>query len=167
MHAAGLRILIIGDLQRREFAHVPSSFSVYDRVVWLASEIDESDAALPPRLIVILKRHRTEMPAAVFRDGDPDLVVWLQSCPGEFTADFQREIRAMFPLSPWVAVLGSLCEGEERSGTPMPGAARVWWHQWRLCAAEQLDLWRAGRSCSWALPPTSQPPDYLAAEPSP
>ncbi|GAB6167339.1 hypothetical protein JCM19992_33390 [Thermostilla marina] len=167
MDAVGLRILMIGDVRRREFAHVPSAFSACDRVVWLAPEDFQADDGVPNRVIVILQQHRAELPAGVFQDGDPDLIVWLQSRPGEFAGAFQHEIRTMFPLSPWVAVLGTLCEGEERSGTPMPGAARVWWHQWRLCAAEQLDRRRAGERCSWTLPPTAQSADYLAAEPCP
>lgn len=80
-------------------------------------------------------------------------VIIAQSRPGEFAAtDVDRIARAM-PFAHLVALLGSCCEGETRSGRPWPGVVRVFWHQWEArCRSElRLDV----RPTTWQLPRTT------------
>ncbi len=80
-------------------------------------------------------------------------VVFAQSRPGLFAArDIDRVGRAL-PLTHFVALLGSLCEGETRSGQPWPGVVRVYWHQWGVRCASELDS--ALQLTSWQLPRTA------------
>jgi hypothetical protein len=61
-----------------------------------------------------------------------------QSRPGECSQrDVDRLSHAM-PLTHLVALLGSCCEGESRSGRPWPGVVRVYWHQFVARAASAL-----------------------------
>ncbi len=80
-------------------------------------------------------------------------VVFAQPRPGMFAPrDIDRMSRAL-PLAHFVALLGSLCEGETRSGQPWPGVVRVYWHQWPTRCATEL---RMGiEPTSWQLPRTS------------
>jgi CheY-like chemotaxis protein len=65
------------------------------------------------------------------------------------------------PLARVVAVLGSWCEGELRSGRPLAGVRRVPWHAWPLRVARELSAWRAGRGGTWALPATAAEEELL------
>lgn len=59
----------------------------------------------------------------------PAAVVWLQTRPGEFR---QREIDVVAELDPLarpIVVAGCWSEGEPRSGKPLQGVTRVYWHQ--------------------------------------
>ncbi|MHB8863015.1 MAG: hypothetical protein ACYC6N_11465 [Pirellulaceae bacterium] len=80
-------------------------------------------------------------------------VIIAQSRPGQFTQqDIDRLNRAL-PLSHFIALLGSCCEGETRSGRPWPGVVRVYWHQWLARGPSELrpDM----VPTSWQLPRTS------------
>ena len=59
------------------------------------------------------------------------LIIIAQSRSGQFD---QAEIDAIVtqnPSTPVVMLLGSWCEGERRSDTPVEGVKRVFWHQWQ------------------------------------
>lgn len=59
----------------------------------------------------------------------PTAVVWLQSRPGEFR---QREIDFVAecdPLARPIVIAGCWSEGEPRSGKPLTGVTRAYWHQ--------------------------------------
>jgi hypothetical protein len=59
----------------------------------------------------------------------PTAVVWLQSRPGEFR---QREIDVVTecdPLVRTIVIAGCWLEGEPRSGKPLTGVTRSYWHQ--------------------------------------
>lgn len=59
----------------------------------------------------------------------PAAVIWLQTRPGEFR---QREIEVVAeqdPLARPIVVAGCYSEGEPRSGKPLQGVTRVYWHQ--------------------------------------
>jgi CheY-like chemotaxis protein len=80
-------------------------------------------------------------------------VVICQSRPGQFSQqDIDRLNRAL-PLSHHIALLGSCCEGETRSGRPWPGVVRVYWHQWLARGPSELRSDVA--PTSWQLPRTS------------
>ena len=59
-----------------------------------------------------------------------ELVVLAQAIPDQFSREEVECLQARFPLTPIVALLGSWCEGEVRTGTPIPGLRRIYWHQW-------------------------------------
>ncbi len=46
-------------------------------------------------------------------------------------------------------MLGSWSEGEERSGDPLPGAQRVYWHRWTAWWTAQQELLAAQRCPDW------------------
>jgi hypothetical protein len=113
----------------------------------------------------------------------PELIVGLQNRPGQWREDEHDALARRWPLAVTVALFGSWCEGEPRTGRPLPGVARVPWHQWE--AAFHL-FWEAetaesshARQHPWLqprirsvneawldpLPPTADrlPPDCLVA----
>jgi len=63
-------------------------------------------------------------------DGSFDLVVIAQARRGQHSAEEVQKLQTLFSTTPIIALLGSWCEGETRSGTPWPGIPRVYWHQW-------------------------------------
>jgi hypothetical protein len=105
-----VRIVLTGDYRRDEF----------DRP--LAEMSQAAEIALVDGL---------QAAADWLKGGTPaDLVVVAQARPGQFSALQIEAIRRAAPLAPIVALLGSWCEGETRSGFPWPGVTRVYWHQW-------------------------------------
>ena len=46
------------------------------------------------------------------------------------------------PLARLVALLGSWCEGEVRSGHPWPGVTRIYAHQWQARLPRELESWQ-------------------------
>ena len=57
-------------------------------------------------------------------------------------------------MSPLLAILGSWCEGETRTGRPLPGVARTYWHQWLSRCGKDLERIAAGECPAWGLPLT-------------
>jgi hypothetical protein len=79
-------------------------------------------------------------------------IIIAQSRPGQFAPhDIDQLSRAM-PLAHLIALLGSCCEGETRSGRPWPGVVRVYWHQFTARAATELRM--DVTATSWQLPRT-------------
>jgi CheY-like chemotaxis protein len=84
------------------------------------------------------------------------LVVIAQSRRGQFHAQDVEKLFGLFANVPVVLLLGSWCEGELRSGAPIPGAVRVYWHQWfgrlnnfrRQIEERRLATWHLPRVCS-------------------
>jgi hypothetical protein len=56
------------------------------------------------------------------------LIVVFQSRPGEISQATIEQAYRTSPLAPVLAVLGSWCEGEMRSGRPWHGVERVYWY---------------------------------------
>ena len=67
----------------------------------------------------------------VANDAVPELVILAQSRPGEFLPSEVRELRQTWPKTLFVSLLGSWCEGEQRSGSPLPDVPRVYVSHWR------------------------------------
>jgi len=86
---------------------------------------------------------------------DADLVVLAIPRPGRVSQQDVDRIRAAAPLCRIVALLGSGCEGELRSGRPLQGVARVYWHQWLPPFAQGLERMSLGEACEWDLPATA------------
>jgi hypothetical protein len=137
-------ILVVGDVSRPEFRPAVESLSragavvfqetLRDAVQWLASG---------------------EQP--------PELIVLVQCRPHEFPTEAVEELRRQAPLARILALLGSWCEGELRSGRPWPGAIRRYWHQWS--AALEHEVLRADASLSpvWSLAATATDEERLLA----
>jgi len=91
----------------------------------------------------------------------PDLIVVAQSRPGQFCQQQCLRVMRTVPLARVVALLGSWCEGETRTGHPLPAARRIFWYQWD--AQFLADLIRTERAeCpAWGLPETASDEDRL------
>jgi hypothetical protein len=91
----------------------------------------------------------------------PDVVVHVQARPGEIAHDAVERLRRREPLARQVALVGSWCDGEPRSGKPIPGLLRIEWHQsWRL-ARLLTDIALQERAGAWRLPLTATSDDRL------
>ena len=93
----------------------------------------------------------------------PDLIVVAQSFPGEFSAESIERLRRLAPLARVVGLLGSWCEGETRTGKPLPAAIRLYWHQWLPRADEELRRLDSGLTSNWSLPITASDEERLLA----
>ena len=71
----------------------------------------------------------------------PEAIVLLQSRPGEFSANQVEKLHALEPLAGLIAITGPWCEGEQRSGRPIPGIVRIPWRSWRERLPYELGLW--------------------------
>jgi hypothetical protein len=85
----------------------------------------------------------------------PDLVVVAQSRAGQFSDGQISVLRRAVPLARIVALLGSWCEGEARTGRPWPGTTRLYWHQWVPWFARELQRLSDGKCPTWGLPVTA------------
>ena len=86
----------------------------------------------------------------------PELVLLAQSRPGcDEQADVEL-LREVAPLTRVVVVAGSWCEGELRTGRPLAGVIRLYWHEFPA-------WWRAGLAClaRRESPPWAEPLDDL------
>jgi hypothetical protein len=139
-----LHVLLIGDMSRAEFRRARATLES------LATVAVEPDIAAATRVV---------------EDGQllPDTIVVAQAYPGQFAAEQVARLRRAAPCTPIVALLGSWCEGEMRSGRPWPGVVRVYWHQWEARAAQELSLLAAGHCSAWSLPATATEEDRLLA----
>jgi hypothetical protein len=93
-----------------------------------------------------------------------ELTVIAQSYPGEFSHPAVDRLRAASPVSRIVALLGSWCEGEMRSGQPWPAVIRLYWHQGLGRIAREIGRLAEGDCPSWGLPLTATEEERLLAE---
>ncbi len=84
----------------------------------------------------------------------PDVIMFVQARPAIFSERDIELIHSAAPLARLVALLGSWCEGEIRTGHPWPGVARIYWHQFSLRACPEIEAISSGASASWMLPRT-------------
>ena len=136
-------MLLIGDFEQPEFR--------------AASELLVGRAPLRRAL-------RPEQALAECRAADefPDLIVLAQSRPGEFDLAALHGLRRWAPLARVIAILGSWCAGETRSGTPLAGVVRLYWHEAPAYLARELERQRSGKSPAWGLPVTATEFDSVA-----
>lgn len=87
----------------------------------------------------------------------PSLFILAQTRRGCFSHDAIARLQAAFPLSRCVALLGSWCEGESRSGSPWPGVNRVYWHQWTARVEQELTRLSSGTASPWCMSSTVTP----------
>lgn len=131
-----LTILCLGDMDRAEFRQTRPALEPWGMVI-AARDIAGGIALLERQSLV------------------PDVVVVAQSHPDEFSEAKIEPIRTLAPLARMVVVLGPWCEGETRTGRPLPGAVRVFWHQAASHCDRELSRLLSGGESSWSLPPTA------------
>ncbi|HEX7447266.1 MAG TPA: hypothetical protein VF306_06965 [Pirellulales bacterium] len=135
-------LLLVGDGSHADFADATGLMRASCRVVEMAAPTDAiawyEAADTPPALVVIAAAR-----------------------PGRFGEESIERLRQRMPLAACVALLGSWCEGEMRSGAPWPGIERVYWHQWPQRFAQELDRLIARQCGRWSLPVTSSPEERL------
>lgn len=134
--AQDLVILCVGHIDRLEFREVRSTLEPWGTVI-----------AAPDSASALLQLAQ--------ESSTPDVVVVAQSYPGELADSQIDTLRRVAPLARFVAVLGSWCEGEMRSGSPWSGAVRVYWHQWAPQCQRELQRLVSGRESLWSLPLTA------------
>jgi hypothetical protein len=136
------QVLLVGDYEHRDFR---------EAVDWLQNHTQLSLAAGLDAAYELL----TAEPWT------PTVII-AQSRPGRFPAvDVERLHRAS-PLSRLVALLGSWCEGEMRTGRPWPGVFRVLWHQWQPRLIPQLTANSDIHPALWTLPRTASAAEQMA-----
>jgi hypothetical protein len=94
-------------------------------------------------------------PISHLADRDPtehNLLVVAQSRRDQFSRDVWSRMLQQFVNRPVVALLGSWCEGESRSGQAVPGVVRVYWHQWIGQLDRFLHQLQKHQLSSWHLP---------------
>jgi len=115
--------------------------------VWLVGEAEHPDFA---EVVALLRE------TADIGPQPPELIVVAQSRPGVFAARDIDGLRRSAPLAGVVALLGSWCEGESRSGRPAAGVSRLYWYEFPNWWRRQLALRAAGRRPEWARPAASE-----------
>jgi CheY-like chemotaxis protein len=85
-------------------------------------------------------------------DANFDLVLVAQATPGEWDGPWIDRLRRCAPLVRVVAVLGTWCEGETRTGRPLAADCRVYWHAFPAWWARQREVLLAGRAPAWSFP---------------
>jgi CheY-like chemotaxis protein len=139
-----ISILLIGDLKRPEFQGVGEFLGSFGPVHYF-SEVEAALSALAAGEIV------------------SDLTVIAQSYPGEFSQKAIDRLRAASPVSRIIALLGTWCEGEMRSGQPWPAVIRRYWHQGLDRFGREIGRLAGGDCPSWGLPITATEEDRLLA----
>jgi len=98
------RILLTGDFKHPDF----------DRVrTWLAQTCELQELPQPADL----------------RASSHELALLCQSRPGQFAQVDVESLHRAAPLAGLIALLGTWCEGEARSGRPWHGIERVYWYE--------------------------------------
>jgi hypothetical protein len=135
-------ILLLGETDRPEFSDIRSTLESLGRV----SRINAVEQAIE-----------------VLEQGEiiPDVIVIAQAFPRQYSHGDIDRLRRLAPLSRILALLGSWCEGETRSGQPLPAAIRIYWHQWHARAERELHRLIQRQCPSWGLPVTATEEERL------
>jgi len=82
----------------------------------------------------------------------PNVIVVAQQRPGAVRAGDIERLHTAFPLAQLIVLLGAWCEGEMRTGRPLAGVTRVFWHAFPAAIARLTEQLRGGRSSVSAFP---------------
>lgn len=130
------RVLAIGDVDKAEFA---------DPI-----ELLRSDSGV-------------QLESSEKAKGPFELVLVFQSRPGSVEAGPIERLRAQTPLAGMAVVLGTWCEGEARTGAPLPHCERLFWYQFPAWWANVCKAWGAGRPTHWQQVAPSVEPTRIAS----
>lgn len=131
-----MRILLTGDFDQNEFARAIEEMTGAANVLRVGSLCSAAQSLATSETLVTL-------------------IVVAQSRPGQFSIAEIESLRRAAPITPIVALLGSWCEGEIRSGSPWPGVARIYWHQWVERFRHECLKHVRGERSTWSLPLTA------------
>jgi hypothetical protein len=139
--------LVIGDLSSAEFAGARTALAAQGTKIEYATTIEQACEQIDRQA------------------GSPAWIVIVQSRPGLWSAADVESLSCRAPLARMVALLGSWCEGETRTGMPWPGVVRSYAHQWTPRFTRTLtEIDRGRASGAWFLPPTASEAERLGAE---
>ncbi len=144
MPAPTLHILLIGDTSRPEFREACTALDEVARVTRFA-DVGAAIAALAAGLLTV---HG---------------IVLAQAYPDQFSAEAVDRLRNLVPLARLIAILGSCCEGEPRSGHPLPGVIRMYWHQAAVRIRREFPRSFEDQGSAWELPATATDEERLLA----
>lgn len=96
-------------------------------------------------------------------DQEFELIVIAQARREAVSIEVVEHLQNTYATTPIVALLGSWCEGESRSGTPWAGIPRIYWHQWNGEFAQFQSHLKQRKLHDWQLPRTAQVADRIAA----
>ena len=131
-------------------------------VVWLVGDVDHPEFGVATALMqATATLVRFADAAEVARDSirseaRPDVIVWATSRPGINRARGVELLRGRAPLAGMVALLGSWCEGETRTGRPVSGVVRLFWYDFPNWWRRQIALLESGNCPDWAQPATAE-----------
>jgi CheY-like chemotaxis protein len=137
-----ISILLLGETDRPEFCDFRSTLESLGRVSRI-SDVEQAIQVLETGEII------------------PDVIVIAQAFPQQFSHHDIDRLRRLAPLSRILGLLGSWCEGETRSGQPLPAAIRIYWHQWHARAERELRRLIQSQCPSWGLPVTATEEERL------
>ncbi|MGD9636541.1 MAG: hypothetical protein AB7G28_02980 [Pirellulales bacterium] len=109
--------------------------------VWLVGDIEHRDFADA----IALVRATAQVSHAA-----PEVILIVESRPGIVARREVERLRRSAPLAAVISLCGSWCEGETRTGRPIAGATRRYWHEFPTWWRRQIELRRAGRCPEWA-----------------
>ncbi len=130
------RVLVTGDFGHPDFNSIVSSTAVVTTLVPMSDVV--------------------KMEAGTF-----DVIVVAQSRRGQISQGDIEMIRRQFALVPIVNLLGSWCEGHERSGWALQGVKPVFWYQWSGRFAEFITQLQSRGKTDWHLPATATHGDRM------
>ncbi|MGO9108600.1 MAG: hypothetical protein ACLP9L_05140 [Thermoguttaceae bacterium] len=136
MPSPELHILLIGDSSRPEFREACVALDDLARVTRFV-DVEVAIAALAEGR---LTAHG---------------IVLAQAYPDQFSAAAIDRLRSLAPLARLITILGSWCEGEPRSGHPLPGVIRMYWHQAAFRIRREFPGWCQTQGSLWRLPVTA------------
>jgi hypothetical protein len=137
-------VLLVGDTSRPEFHEAGAALDELAQVTRFA-EVEGAIAAA------------AEGPLAAHA------IVLAQAYPEQFSAVAIDRLRRLAPLARLIAVVGSWCEGEPRSGRPLPGVVRMYWHQAAVGIRREFSHWLQPQGLVWRLPATATDEERLLA----
>lgn len=144
MSSPTLHIFLIGDTSRPEFREASTALEELAHVTRFV-DVEPAITALEEGL---LTAHG---------------IVLAQAYPDQFSAAAIDRLRNLTPLARWIAILGSWCEGEPRSGHPLPGVVRMYWHQAAVRIRREFPRRFEVQGSAWLLPATATDEERLLA----
>jgi hypothetical protein len=127
--------------------------------VWLIGACDFPDfrevSDLLRRECDLSTSHDVESALASFekRVQPPELVIIALNWPRSTNQSQIEQLRRLAPLAGFVALAGTWCEGEPRTGRPPQGVRRLYWYEFAGWWQRQNELRAAGLCPEWAMPP--------------
>lgn len=138
-------ILIVGETRQPEWQEFPGRFSWPCQVIQVTTLKQAADLVRNEYLF-------------------PDLIFLLQIRGHQFSFADWVEFHRASPLSLGILIFDSWCEGDSRSGAPLPGLIRIHRLRWEAVAEALLERFARRKGPSPWLPPTAADDERVLAE---